>query len=285
MRAGYVGLGNIGKPLAECLVKGGLETTVFDLDEAPVRELVAAGAVAARSAREVAERSDVIGICVPEDRHVRAVVGGADGLLAGAKPGTLILIHSTILPATAIELAKESSPRGVGVLDACVTGGEHLAREAACTYMVGGDADALEKARPFLAKSSKKIIHAGALGNGAKLKLCLNVMTYLQWAAAFEPFKLAQAIGLPTDVLEEAGRANGQLTDLMSRFLGGVKLPDEARRSDAYQKLVRGHLHTAEKDLAWALELAREVGVALPAAALASQSMARIYGVEDPKRR
>jgi len=110
-------------------------------------------------------------------------------------------------------------------------------------------------------------------------------MTYLQWAAAYEPFKLAQAIGLPTEILEQAGRANGQLTEMMALFLNGVKLPDEARRSDAYQKFVRGHLHTAEKDLAWALTLAREAGVALPAAALASQSMARIYGVEDPKRR
>ena len=84
------------------------------------------------------------------------------------------------------------------------------------------------------------------------------------------------------------GTATGggsQLTDLMSRYLNGVKLPDEARRSDGFQKLVRGHMKIAEKDLAWALELAREAGVALPAAALASQSMARIYGVEDPKRR
>ena len=285
MRAGYIGLGNIGKPLAERLVKGGLETTVFDLDEAPVRELVAGGALAARSPREVAERSDVIGICVPEDKHVRAVIGGPDGLLAGAKPGSVVLIHSTILPATAIELGKEASSRGVSLLDACVTGGEQRARLGTCTYMVGGDEDAHEKARPFLEKSSERVIHAGALGNGAKLKLCLNVMTYLQWAAAYEPFKLAQAIGLPTEILEQAGRANGQLTEMMALFLNGVKLPDEARRSDAYQKFVRGHLHTAEKDLAWALTLAREAGVALPAAALASQSMARIYGVEDPKRR
>jgi 3-hydroxyisobutyrate dehydrogenase len=285
MRAGFIGLGNIGKPLAMHLAPGGFETTVFDLDEAPVRELVAGGAVAAKSPREVAERADVIGICVPEDKHVRAVLGGPDGVLAGAKPGTVVLIHSTILPSTAIDLGKEASQRGVEVLDACVTGGEQRARAATCTYMVGGDAGALEKARPFLEKTAQKIIHAGALGNGAKLKLCLNVMTYLQWAAAFEPFKLAQAIGLPTEILEEAGKANGQLTEMMVLFLNGVKLPDEARRSEAYQKFVRGHLHTAEKDLAWALTLAREAGVSLPAAGLASQTMARIYGVEDPKRR
>ena len=286
MRAGFIGLGNIGKPMAErLLVPGGLDTTVFDLDAAPVQELVARGARAARNAREVAESSDVIGICVPEDRHVRAVLGGADGVLAGAKPGSVVMIHSTILPATAIELAKEASVHGVALLDACVTGGEDRARAGTCTYLVGGDADALEKARPFLETSSERIIHAGALGNGAKLKLCINVLTYLQWAAAFESFKLAQVIGLPTDVFEAAGKANGQLTDLMSRYLVSQKLPDEARKSDGFQKLVRNHMKIAEKDLAWALELARDAGVALPAAALASQSMARIYGVEDPKRR
>jgi 3-hydroxyisobutyrate dehydrogenase len=286
MRAGFIGLGNIGKPMAERLrVPGGLETTVFDLDAAPVQELVARGARAARNAREVAESSDVIGICVPEDRHVRAVLGGADGVLAGAKPGTVVMIHSTILPATAIELAKAASAQGVALLDACVTGGEDRARAGTCTYLVGGDAQALEKARPFLETSSERIIHAGELGNGAKLKLCINVLTYLQWAAAFESFKLAQVIGLPAEVFEQAGKANGQLTDLMSRYLVSQKLPDEARRSDGFQKLVRGHMKIAEKDLAWALELARESGVALPAAALASQSMARIYGVEDAKRR
>jgi 3-hydroxyisobutyrate dehydrogenase-like beta-hydroxyacid dehydrogenase len=285
VRAGFIGLGNIGKPLAGRLAPGGFETTVYDLDEAPVRELVAGGARAARSAREVAEHADVVGICVPEDRHVRAVMGGPDGVLAGAKPGTVVLIHSTILPATVLEVGAEASAHGVALLDACVTGGEDRARQGTCTYLVGGDAAVLEKARPFLEKSSERIIHAGELGNGAKLKLCLNVMTYLQWAAAFEPFALARAIGLPTEVLEAAGKANGQLTDLMIRYLASQKLPDEARRSEPYQKFVRGHLHTAEKDLAWALTLAREAGVSLPAAALASQSMARIYGVEDPKRR
>jgi 3-hydroxyisobutyrate dehydrogenase len=286
MRAGFIGLGNIGKPMAERLrVPGNLDTTVFDLDPAPVQELVARGAVAARSAREVAERSDVIGICVPEDKHVRAVLGGPDGVLAGAKPGAVVLVHSTVLPATAIELGKEASARGVALLDACVTGGEDRARAGTCTYLVGGDEAALEKARAFLEKSSERIIHAGPLGNGAKLKLCINVLTYLQWAAAFESFKLAQVIGLPAEVFESAGKANGQLTELMSRYLVSQKLPEEARKSDGFQKLVRNHMKIAEKDLAWALELARESGVALPAAALASQSMARIYGVEDPKRR
>jgi 3-hydroxyisobutyrate dehydrogenase len=193
LRAGFIGLGNIGKPLASHLVPTGFETTLYDIAEEPVRELEKAGAKAAQSPRELAENADVIGICVPEDRHVRAVMTGEDGILAGASPGTVVAIHSTVLPATVLELAEQAAPRGVSLLDACVTGGEQRAAEGVVTYLVGGDASVLAKARPFLDASSETVIHAGELGNGAKLKLCINVVTYIQWAAAYEGCKLAMA--------------------------------------------------------------------------------------------
>ena len=98
IRVGFIGLGNQGKPIAAHLAPAGFETTVYDLADEPVQELVAGGARAAKSPREVGERADVIGICVPADEHVRAVVYGEDGLLAGVKPGAVIAIHSTILP-------------------------------------------------------------------------------------------------------------------------------------------------------------------------------------------
>ncbi|MBW2274799.1 MAG: NAD(P)-dependent oxidoreductase [Deltaproteobacteria bacterium] len=285
LRAGFIGLGNIGKPLASHLAPSGFDTTVYDIAEEPVRELVAGGAKAACSPRELAENADVIGICVPEDRHVLAVMNGEDGVLAGARAGSVVAIHSTILPATAIELAEQAAASGVSVLDACVTGGDQRAAEGVVTYLVGGDAEALEKARPFLDASSETVIHAGELGNGAKLKLCINVVTYIQFAAAYEGCKLAMATGLPTEVFEAAGRANGQITELQLRYLTGVKIPKEARASEAYQNLVRGHMLTAEKDLAWALKLARESGLNLPVSGLISQTMARLYGVEDDERR
>ena len=285
LRAGFIGLGNIGKPLASHLAPAGFDTMVYDIAEEPVRELVAGGAKAAGTPRELAENADIIGICVPEDKHVRAVMSGADGVLAGAAAGSVVAIHSTILPATALELAEQAAASGVAILDACVTGGDQRAAEGVVTYLVGGDAEALEKARPFLDASSETIIHAGELGNGAKLKLCINVVTYLQFAAAYEGCKLAMATGLPTEVFEAAGRANGQLTELQLRYLTGVKIPKDARGSEPYQNLVRGHMLTAEKDLAWALQLARESGLNLPVSGLVSQTMARLYGVEDDERR
>jgi 3-hydroxyisobutyrate dehydrogenase-like beta-hydroxyacid dehydrogenase len=285
LRAGFIGLGNQGKPIAVNLVAAGFETTVFDVAAGPVAELVAAGAKAAGSPREVGERAEVICVCVPEDRHVREVTLGERGVLAGAARGAVIAIHSTILPETATALGAEATPRGVAVLDACVTGGAARAAQKQLTFLVGGDAEALERARPVLAVSAVAILHAGALGNGAKLKLCLNLITYIQWAAAYESFALARATGLPQELLEEAGRANGQLTPLMQSFLALHKAPEAARKSDGMQAALRGYMGVAEKDLAWALELARRAEVSLPVGGLVAQLMARIYGVEDGGRR
>lgn len=285
LRAGFIGLGNIGKPMASHLAPAGFETTLFDIDDAPLRELVAAGASAAGSPREVGERCDVIGICVPNDEHVTSVVTGPDGILAGAAAGTVIAIHSTILPRTVQALAVAAAQTGVFVVDACVTGGDQRAAAGTLTYLVGGDAAAIQAVRPFLEPSSENIVVAGALGDGAKLKLAINALTYIQWAAAYEAFTLAKASGLDPAVFEEAGRANGQLTELQTRYLTSHKLSEEAAASEGFQKLVTGHMRTAEKDLTWALQLARESGISLPVTGLVSQLMARIYRVDDPGRR
>ncbi len=286
LRVGFIGLGNQGKPIAAHLAPVGLPTTVFDLDPAPVEELVSGGAKAAASPRELGANADVVGICVPEDAHVRAVVSGEDGLLAGMGADGVVLIHSTVLPETAEEVAEAARARGVEVLDACVTGGAARAQTKQITYLVGGPEAALERARPYFeATSDVPVVHAGPLGCGAKLKLCINLITYIQWAAAYESMALARAIGLPQEVLEQAGRANGQLTDLMVQYLAAHKLPEEARKSEGFQALMRNHMNIAEKDLAWALQLARKSGVALPVGSLVSQSMARLYGVEDEGRR
>jgi 3-hydroxyisobutyrate dehydrogenase-like beta-hydroxyacid dehydrogenase len=284
-RAGYIGLGDMGKPMASRLAPAGFATTVFDLDDGPVAELVEGGARAGSSPRDVAERSDVLCICVPADAHVRAVLTGRDGALEGAAPGTVIAIHSTVLPETIEQMAAAAAERGCALIDACVTGGAHAAAVGELTFLVGGDEAALEKARPVLDASSKAIIHAGALGSGAKLKLAVNTMTYIQWAAARESYLLARASGLDPELFLDAVRSNGQLTPLQDRFLAAYKLPDEAVQSPGFQALMKTQMRTAEKDLDHALELARKCDLSLPTAALVSQDMARIYRVEDPRRR
>jgi 3-hydroxyisobutyrate dehydrogenase len=285
MRTGFVGLGYIGKPMALRLPASNLETTVFDIVPAPVQELAAAGAKAAASPAEVATACDVVGVCVQTDAQVRAVIRGEDGLLAGAKPGLVIAIHSTILPSTTLAMNAFAAEQGVAVVDACVSGNTRAADPMFKLY-VGGEPALVEKIRPYLsAIAADRVIHAGALGSGCKAKICLNLITYLQWMAAFESSSLARATGLPIEIYEQVGRSNGQLTDMMVAYLGAHKLPEAARKADAYQTYVRTQMLNAEKDLACALDLAREAGVSLPGAALVSQLMARIYAVEDPNRR
>ncbi|MEM7410210.1 MAG: NAD(P)-dependent oxidoreductase [Myxococcota bacterium] len=286
IRTGFIGLGNQGKPIAAHLAPAGFETTVFDIAPEPVAELTAGGAKAAATPRELGTQADIVGICVPEDDHVRQVALGDDGLVAGMSAGGVILIHSTVLPETAAEVAAAAAEKQVAVMDACVTGGAARAQNKQITYLIGGPEDALEKARPYLeATSEVPLVHAGELGSGAKLKLCINLITYIQWAAAYESMALARAVGLPQEVLEQAGRANGQLTDMMVMYLATHKAPEDVRTSDGFQALMRNHMNIAEKDLAWALTLARKSGVSLPVGSLVSQSMARLYGVTDPARR
>jgi 3-hydroxyisobutyrate dehydrogenase len=286
LRAGYIGLGNIGKPMASCWVRAGFETAVYDVVEAPMAELVELGARAAPSPRAVGEAAEVIGICVRDDDDVRAVLLGEGGVLSGASDGAVVLIHSTIQPATVVEMSQAGAGHGVRVIDAAITGGDQRAAAGDLAIMVGGDPAALEKARPVLETSAGAgIFHCGELGNGMKTKLCINVVTYLQWLAGYEGLALAKASGLPVEVFEEVGLANGQITPLMARFLTIHKMPDDARKSEGIQKLVRGHTLLAEKDLTWALELARENGLSLPGAEFVSQRMARIYGLEEEGRR
>lgn len=285
LRAGFVGLGNIGRPMARRLLAGGLETTVHDVVEAPVAELVREGARAARSPRDLAAGCDVIGVCVRDDADVRAVMEGPEGLLAAAAPGSVIALHSTILPGTVRALGEAAARQGVGLLDAPVTGGAVGAAAGRLTTMVGGEAAHLEKARPFFETAAAKIVHTGPLGSGAATKLCNNLMTYLAWVAAFEARHLALAAGLSEEKLEAVTGSNGNLTEPMRAFLALHKAPEETRRSQGLQAMLRGLVTLAEKDLAVTLAFARECGVALPGTALASQLMARVYGLEDDGRR
>ena len=285
MRAAYIGLGNMGAPMVERLVAQGIETTVYDLAPAAMEACVAKGAKAAGSPAAAAAGCDAIGVCVPEDDHVRAVLRGPSGVLVGATPGAVIAVHSTILPSTAEELAREASAAGLGLLDACVTGGAARALQGKLVYLLGGEAVHIARIKPYLDACAERIVHAGAIGSGAKLKLCINLVTYLQWIASFEAMALAKAAGLSQQVLEEAGRGNGQITELMIQFMALHKAPEAARKSEGMQHYLRTQMHTAEKDLAWALKLGKESGVALPGTALASQLMARVYAVDDAGRR
>jgi 3-hydroxyisobutyrate dehydrogenase-like beta-hydroxyacid dehydrogenase len=287
VRVGYIGLGNMGLPMSSHLAPTGFETTVFDLVPDAVKALVETGARAAASPFEVAEAADVLCLCVPADEHVRAVLlgDGAPGALAGLAPGAVVAIHSTVRPETVEEMHAIAAERGSTVIDAAVTGGEHGARARELVFLVGGEEEAVEKVRPVLDASSKLVIHAGPRGSGAKLKLAVNLFGYIHYTAVREAFALAEVLGIDHQHLIDATRANGQLSDAEMVFVPGASLPQDATLPDEAQSLMRSHVTIAEKDLAHALELARKAGLALPTTAVVSQGMARVYRVEDPRRR
>lgn len=281
LRAGFIGLGIMGKALAKHLAPAGVPTTVYDIDDAPMQELAKGGAKPAGSPREVAANADAIGICVPADAHVRAVMRGDDGILAGAAPGTVVLVHSTVHPDTVAELALEAAAREVTVLEAPVAGGPVRAEAGNAFYMIGGDEAAFERIRPYFEPSAEKVLYAGALGNAANLKLALNVLTNLSFGAALEACQLAKSLGLPQELFEEGGVTTTMLNPLSLQYLGAFKMPEEALRSEGFQAYMRGRMEIAQKDLSLALAMARKAGIAMPLTGLGEQLLAKIYGVHD----
>jgi len=207
IRVGYIGLGDMGKAMASNLAPKGFDARVYDLNPDPMGELAAEGAKAASSCREVGEHAEVLSVCVPGDPHVEAVLLGDEGALAGMAAGSVVAIHSTVQPGTVERMAEAARERGVDLIDACVTGGRAVAEKGELTLLIGGEPSAVDKARPVLEAYGTTLLNAGPLGAGAKLKLCVNLLTYVNWAAAAESFRLAKASGLDTEIFLDAVRS------------------------------------------------------------------------------
>jgi len=280
-RCGFIGLGIMGKALAGNLAPAGLDTIVYDLDDAAIEEVVKTGAKPATSSAEVARNADVIGICVPADSHVRAVLLGDEGVFENAAKGSVVAIHSTVHPDTVEDMVAEGAKQGIAVLEVPVAGGPVRAAVGDAFYMVAGDEVALEKARPYLEAAAGKITFAGEIGNAAKLKLALNVTTNVSFAAALEGMLVARAMGLPQELFEEGGQATTMLNELHIQYLSTYKMPDEVFRGEGLQSYLRGRMEIAQKDLGLALDMAEKNGLSMPVTGLVKQVIARIYGVYD----
>jgi 3-hydroxyisobutyrate dehydrogenase-like beta-hydroxyacid dehydrogenase len=272
-KIGFIGLGSMGKPIAANIAKAGFELTVYDLRDEPGKALAALGAKVAASPREVAEKSDIIEIAVVDDAQAEQVVAGEHGVIHGARPGAIVALHSTILPATVRKLAALCRAQGVELIDVPMSGGQKVAEEQRLAYMAGGDAPVLEKCRPVFVTSAKHIFHLGELGTGAVAKMLIQVVVCLNMVAAHESEMLCNKTGLDFKKFQEvlhvsSGQSN--VLDVWQQF----KRPEE---SEAVQTK-RAEVFAAS--LAPALEIAREVGVDLPGSALAYGLLKRVLGVE-----
>ena len=272
-KIGFIGLGAMGKPMAANIVNGGFTLTVYDLRAERCKELAALGANVAASPREVAAQSEIIELAVVDDDQAEQVVAGDDGVIHGARPGSIVAIHSTILPATVQKIAALCRSKSVDVIDVPMSGGQKGAEDRQLAYMAGGDAAALEKCRPVFVTSASHIFHLGALGMGATAKMLIQVVVCLNMVAAHESQLLCDKTGLDFRMFQEvlhvsSGQSN--VLDSWHRF----KRPEEPaivrqRRADVF-----------EKSLSPALELAREVGADLPGTVLAQSLIKRILNVE-----
>ncbi|WP_307827955.1 NAD(P)-dependent oxidoreductase [Nocardioides sp. SYSU D00038] len=262
---GFVGLGNIGRPMALRLAASELTTRVHDLAPEPVAELVAAGATAAGSVAELAADCDVVCVMVRDDDQVRDVLGAVLGVAGDRQT---VVIHSTVAPDTPAELADTAGRHGVRLLDAPVSGGPMGAAEGSLAILVGGSDDAFAAARPALEVMGSKVVHAGPIGSGTRLKLARNLMHFVAFTAATEAQRLAEAAGLDLRVLGDVVRH----TDAVTGGPGAIMHRETTAplAEDDFWYGVLDHVRAlGEKDLAYATRLADQLGVDTPLARLA----------------
>jgi 3-hydroxyisobutyrate dehydrogenase-like beta-hydroxyacid dehydrogenase len=269
-RVGFVGLGNIGKPMALRLAGAdGIDLTVYDVAPGPLAELESAGAGVAESVAALAVRSDVVCVMVRDDDQVRDVLGE---ILGVAGDGQTVVIHSTVAPSTPAELADTAARHGIRVVDAPVSGGAMGAADGTLAIMVGGTDEAFAAARPALDAMGSLVTHAGPIGAGTKMKLARNLMHFVAFTAATEAQRLAEAAGLD---LVELGKVVRH-TDAITGGPGAImhRATTAPLAADDFWHGVFDHVRAlGEKDLTFAIALADELHVDTP---MAHEALARL---------
>ncbi|MCC4618221.1 3-hydroxyisobutyrate dehydrogenase [Xanthomonas campestris pv. asclepiadis] len=263
----FIGLGNMGGPMAANLSKAGHQLRVFDLVPAALDAAVAAGAHAASSAHDTLADAEIVISMLPASRHVEALYLGEAGILAQIPAAALVIDCSTIAPASARKLAAEAQARGLAMLDAPVSGGTAGAAAGSLTFIVGGAAEVLERARPVLQAMGKNIFHVGDNGAGQVAKLCNNMALGVIMAATGEALALGVAQGLDPAVLSQmmaVSTGRSWATEVCNPWPG--VLPN-APASRGYSGGFGNDLML--KDLGLVAESAVQAGVSIPLGELA----------------
>jgi 3-hydroxyisobutyrate dehydrogenase len=216
-KVGFIGLGNMGLPMAENLIKMGHAVSGFDVNEDAGARLAAGGGTKVQSIAEVCTDAEAVITMLPAGEHVREVYLGEGGVLAAVAPGTLLIDSSTIDVETARRVAQAAQAKGLAMVDAPVSGGVAGAQAATLTFMVGGEDDAFERARPLLEGMGKTIVHAGGAGNGQAAKICNNMILGASMIVVAEAFLLAEKLGLDAQKLFDiSSKSSGQCWSMTS---------------------------------------------------------------------
>lgn len=270
-RIAFVGLGNMGLPMAQNLIKAGHQVEGVDLNPASIEKLKAAGGSSVEFAKVAAARADVVITMLPAGKHVREVYLGPGGIVENANPGTLLIDCSTIDVETAREVAGAAEARGLLMLDAPVSGGVGGAAAGTLTFMVGGSAQAFTRAQSILEKMGKTIVHAGGAGTGQAAKICNNMILGISMIAVSEAFVLAEKLGLDHQKLFDiSSKSSGQCWSMTSY----CPVPGPVPASPANRDYQAGFTAAMMlKDLRLAQEAAKASGANTPLGANAE----RIY--------
>ncbi|MBV9956455.1 MAG: 3-hydroxyisobutyrate dehydrogenase [Pseudolabrys sp.] len=216
-KVAFIGLGNMGLPMAQNLLKAGHQVEGFDLSPASVEKLKAAGGAIATNAAEAAKRAEVVITMLPAGKQVREVYLGAGGIVETARPATLLIDSSTIDVETARAVAAAAEKKDLAMLDAPVSGGVGGATAGTLTFMVGGSDKAFAQAKPILEQMGKTIVHAGGAGNGQAAKICNNMILGVSMIAVSEAFVLAEKLGLDAQKLFDiSSKSSGQCWSMTS---------------------------------------------------------------------
>jgi len=259
---GFIGLGIMGKPMASHLVKAGHTVHVCDLSEESVKHVCSLGGKACTCCREIAQKSDIIFIMVPDTPDVEIVLFGKDGLAEGLKPGSIVVDMSSISPIATKEFAKRLAAMGVKMLDAPVSGGQVGAENATLSIMVGGPIDVFNQIKPYFELMGKNIVHIGDHGDGQTCKVANQIVVALT----------IEAVG---EALLFASKAGADPAKVRAALLGGfaqsriLELHGERMIKHHFNPGFRIRLH--QKDLNLALESARSMGLSLPNTSLAQE--------------
>jgi 3-hydroxyisobutyrate dehydrogenase len=257
-RIAFIGLGNMGLPMAVNLIKAGHQVEGVDVNPASVAKLKEAGGAPVEFAHVAAARADAVITMLPAGQHVRDVYLGPNGIVTAANPGTLLIDCSTIDVDSARAVAAEAEKKGLFMVDAPVSGGVGGATAGTLTFMVGGTAQAFQRAEPILSKMGKTIVHAGGAGTGQAAKICNNMILGISMIAVSEAFVMAEKLGLDHQKLFDiSSKSSGQCWSLTTY----CPVPGPVPTSPANRDYEPGFTTAMMlKDLRLAKEAARAVG-------------------------
>jgi 3-hydroxyisobutyrate dehydrogenase len=268
MRIGFVGLGNMGGPMAANLLKAGHQVAGFDLARPAVEAFVKAGGSPVAAAAQAVADADVVVTMLPAGAHVRQVYTGDAGILGAARQGTLLIDSSTIDVETARAVAKAAAERGFDMLDAPVSGGVAGAAGGTLTFMVGGSEAGFQRAQPVLQAMGKTIVHAGPPGNGQAAKICNNMILGISMIAVSEGFALAEKLGLDWQKLFDIASNSSGSCWSMTKYCPAPGMVPSAPANRDYQAGFTTDMML--KDLKLAQQAAQTAGAATPLGAEAA---------------